>query len=73
MSQNCGYCNLNLYQEAFLRDMDTGQAVYFASPKFNLEIKEEVIFCSAKCSTNWHKTYILNSKQPNNTINQGTN
>lgn len=59
MSGNCENCNLNFFQPGFLKSDRSLGPLYFINDK---------MFCSAKCTTRWHDTFILKSSDEDTKI-----
>lgn len=53
--KTCGICGLEVIHKDFLIDDNTLSPKYFAAVLFNPELKDDVIFCSAAHSLEWHE------------------
>jgi len=69
----CAVCDMSTLNDEFLKrapdERDAGNPVYWASKQFHPELTENIVFCSASHSLEWHEQQKkLKSEQQNNTI-----
>ena len=70
---HCEFCGKSILEESFLKrgidEPDAGNPVYWANKQFNPELSENVVFCSAQHSLDWHEQQKkLKSEQQTNTM-----
>jgi hypothetical protein len=58
----CEICGKNVLHPDFLIDPQDCSPKYFASIRFNSDLKTDVIFCGAEHSFQWHEKRRLTQK-----------
>ena len=60
--KTCEICGLTIIHPDFLKAED-GSAKYYASKRFHTDLTEDLLFCGAAHSTEWHQTKIDNQQK----------